>query len=200
MAYVKEIKPSTVVLEFRQEPGDPDYGSCLWAKFVLDLDAYSLSVLSDCGHYGYTWVPTQRSESFLHLMARVEADYLLDKISSRTVLDTESTMAAFLSLMEENGVAAYNGIDIAAPEDECGIDVGRLESVCGMEPDIVLVDEAKRLFQGTPMESVDDYDFWCCISKDYPLNAKKIASIFEKYIAPKCRELDAASVAAQKEG
>lgn len=194
MAYVKEIKPSIIVLEFRQEPGDPDYGSCLWAEFVLDLDAYSLSVLSDCGNYGYSWVPTPNSESFLQLMARVEPDYLLDKISYRTVIDTEAAFTAFQKLIDENGVDPYE-------PDACGgpvIDLDKLQTVCGMDLDRDIVDGAKELFRGTPMEDVDEYDLWCCISRDFPLTAKKIAEVFENYIAPKCREL-AASDGVQKE-
>ena len=196
MACVKEIKPATITLEFCQEPGVHDYGSCLWAKFILDLDAYSLSIQSDCGHYGYTWVPTPRSESFLHLMARVEADYLLDKISSRCVIDTENTLAAFVKLMEENAVDPSE-TDI---DGEPVINMERLEAICGLDHDADIVAESKKLFRDTAMDGVDEYDLWDCVSKDFPLNAKKIAEVFETYIAPKCRELDAASVAAQKEG
>lgn len=36
MAKVTEINPKIITLEFRQERGDPDYGSCLWARFYLE--------------------------------------------------------------------------------------------------------------------------------------------------------------------
>ena len=76
---VKEIKPEIVVLEYRQDKDDEDYGSCLWARFYFNLDKYELFVLSDCGNYGYKWCETLGSESFLELMARIGEDYLLWK-------------------------------------------------------------------------------------------------------------------------
>lgn len=53
---VKEINPRILTLEYRQEKGDEGYGSCLWARFMFNLDRYELSITSDCGNYGYKWV------------------------------------------------------------------------------------------------------------------------------------------------
>ena len=77
---VKEINPRILTLEYRQEKGDKDYGSCLWARFMFNLDRYELSITSDCGNYGYKWVETPESESFLELMARCDKGYILGKL------------------------------------------------------------------------------------------------------------------------
>ena len=80
-------KPEIITLLFKQEKSDEDYGSCLWARFYIDIKNYTLSIESDCGNYVYGWVPTPNSESFLHLLSRLNEDYLLSKISDATVID-----------------------------------------------------------------------------------------------------------------
>lgn len=77
---VKEINPRILTLEYHQEKDDKDYGSCLWARFMFNLDRYELSITSDCGNYAYKWVETPKSESFLELMARCDKWYILSKL------------------------------------------------------------------------------------------------------------------------
>lgn len=38
MAKIKRVEPEMMVLEFHQEQEDEDYGTCLWARFVFDLE------------------------------------------------------------------------------------------------------------------------------------------------------------------
>lgn len=193
MAILKETVPDTVTLEFRQEPGiDPDYGSCTWATFVLDKDAYSLTILSDCGNYSYKWVPTPKSESFLHLMARVDAGYLLDKVSARSTIDDRATYDAILRLIRGQGVDPDETNDDGDPV----IDLDELREACGRDTDSDLISAVRETFEGTPMEDVDSYDLWLSVEKDFPPNARKIAEIFTEYVAPKCAELDARDAAA----
>ena len=93
MAKVDIISPRILTIEFRQEKTDADYGSCLWARFLFDLDNYDLHITSDCGEYAHGWIPTPERESFLKLMSRVNGDYLLGKISDDTVVDGDATFA-----------------------------------------------------------------------------------------------------------
>ena len=104
MAKVSTRTPPLISLYFCQESGDPDYGSCLWAVFNFDLERYELSITSDCGNYAYGWVPTHKSESFMHLMARLDSGYLLDKLASPCVINEEATFEAVKELMEALGV------------------------------------------------------------------------------------------------
>ena len=76
---VKEIDPQILVLEYRQERDDEDYGTCLWARFYFNLEKYELLVTSDCGDFAYGWVATPDTEKFLKLMARIDKDYLIQK-------------------------------------------------------------------------------------------------------------------------
>lgn len=68
---VKEIPVNIRCLEYRQDKADTDYGSCLYARFYLNLDKYELNIISDVGNYAYQWVATPEHESFLELMARI---------------------------------------------------------------------------------------------------------------------------------
>lgn len=104
MAKVSTRTPPLISLYFCQERGDPDYGSCLWAVYNFDLERYELSITSDCGNYAYGWVPTHKSESFMHLMARLDSGYLLDKLASPCVINEEATFEAVKELMEAWGV------------------------------------------------------------------------------------------------
>lgn len=89
---VKEIPTNIVCLEYWQDKSDKDYGSCLYARFYFNLDRYELMIISDCGNYGYKWVETPHSESFLELMARCNGGYILDKIyGSADIFDYEAT-------------------------------------------------------------------------------------------------------------
>lgn len=103
MAKTRFKQPNIITIEYRQEQGDPDYGSCLWANFNFDLERYDLTIMSDCGNYAYSWVATPNSESFMHLMSRVDQGYLLDKIAARCQVNYDETLAnvkALISVME----------------------------------------------------------------------------------------------------
>lgn len=64
---VKEIVPNILCLEYRQDREDKDYGTCLWARFMFNLDRYEMTITSDCGNYGYKWCETPDSESSWNL-------------------------------------------------------------------------------------------------------------------------------------
>ena len=103
-------KPQIITLLYRQEKSDSDYGSCLWARFYLDTQNYTMSIESDCGNYSYGWCPTPKSESFLHLLCRIHSEYLLDKIAQRTVVNGEATWEEVKGLLEE--VAEHEDIEL----------------------------------------------------------------------------------------
>lgn len=190
MAKVVNRTPRIISLYFRQERGDPDYGSCLWAVFNFDLDRYELSITSDCGNYAYGWVPTLHSESFMHLMARVDDGYLLDKIAKRSIINTDETFKAVKQLINDYGV------DPSEPNEynEPTIDLSAVKSCCEESTTQEVVFALRNAFRDTPMEDCDDSDLWGCICMDFTSNAKKIAQIFIDYIKPLCKE------ASDKEG
>ena len=93
-------KPKIITLLYRQEKSDPDYGSCLWARFYLDTQNYTMSIESDCGNYSHGWYPTPDSESFLHLLCRMDYGYLRDKLAERTIVDGAATWNCLKGMIE----------------------------------------------------------------------------------------------------
>ena len=99
MVEQKEYKILT--LEYRQDPEDKDYGSCIWARFYFNLDKYELNITSDCGSYGHKW-PADKNESFLELMSRSSKDYILRKIYGKAdIFDYERTKGRLYELYTE---------------------------------------------------------------------------------------------------
>lgn len=183
MATVKIEMPEITIISYRQERGDEDYGSCLWARFYFDRKHYHLSIESDCGNYGNGWYPTPDHETFLQLSSRFEMEYLLDKISNRSVVDGVATHKALMEFLEEYDDAAYE--ELTAKQRKY------LEEACRSnrtDRDCVenILDELENTeFAGSCCE----YDIACCIEMTYPRGAKKIAEIFRDHIQPVLREL-----------
>lgn len=180
-------QPQILSLLYRQEKGDPDYGSCMWARFYLDLNNYTMAIESDCGNYTYGWVPTPKSESFLQLLARMDGDYLLGKISSQTIIDGDETAKNVVDMVKEIAEGVLEELD----ESDCN----GIKDACyhhNDERDLVdgVIDAASALT--TPVYKAlerDTYELYGCVVKDYPANAKKIAEVFVSCIKPKIKEI-----------
>lgn len=168
---VTEIQPNILALEYRQEPNDSDYGSCLWARFYFNLDRYEMTILSDCGNYGYKWYETE-SESFLELMSRINEDYLLIKLYGYPdVFDYEASKRNVYEFCEdqmdkEKVDEAFEEIELfGCPETEESF-------IKGIDAEIGWIDEP-----------------WSLVEKVYPANALKICSVFENAIKPRIKEI-----------
>ena len=181
---LERIEPRIITIRLTQEESDPDYGSCLWAVFKLDLDRYEISITGDCGNYSYGWHPTPKTESFLHLIGRMDEGYFLDKIANRSRIDQQETYNSVLQLLECNGIA----ID-AIDEDDCDA----LLAACGSydtDSHGVLSEIRDVLEEMEVSKQVDTFDLCGCIEMDYTPSQKKIAEVFGKYIRPWARRED----------
>ena len=183
MAKVTQENRNLLILRYTQNQGDEDYGTCMWADFLFDLDEYQLNINSDCGSYSYGWVSTP-TESFLKLMARINMGYLLGKIAKEDCVDVDATRGHLESLLEEE-VCAENLTESSAEhlmmrlEDELSSNYGPAEMVGAL----LQCNEAYGS-EGLDWESFD----WA-VETDYSANAKKIAEVFEEFIQPKIKEL-----------
>lgn len=181
---LEQINPRIITIRLTQEESDPDYGSCLWSAFKIDLDAYEICITGDCGNYAHGWHPTPKTESFLHLIGRMDEDYFLDKIASRSRIDQQETYNRVLKLLECNGIA----ID-AIDED----DRDALLAACGSyisDSHGVLSEIRAVLEEMEVSKQVDTFDLCGCIEMDYTPSQKKIAEVFAKYIRPWARRED----------
>lgn len=176
-------KPEIMTISYRQTKEDKGYGSCLWARFNFDLKHYSLAIESDCGNYSYGWLPTPRTESFIHLCGRFDKLYLLHKLSSKSVIDEAATferLKEFLKDYDEEGYENLTEDDLKILEDACvSFDDGH-----------AVVNEIQKALDDTDYSgSCCDYDIACCIVKDYPNDVKRIVDIFHDHIQPVVRKL-----------
>lgn len=180
MAIVEIEKPQIVTFSYRQTKDDADYGSCLWARFYFDTQTYTMFVESDCGGYSYGWVPTPKSETFLHLMARCDSGYILDKIASRSVIDEDATYQSIVDYLDFRDEC----------NDECVSFTEKLRDACrSYDDDRGIADE----IMGVCVEFeilYEEYEIYRCIEHDYPAGAKKIAEIFEKHIVQAIRKME----------
>lgn len=176
-------QPRVVQLMYQQEKGDPDYGSCMWARFYLDLENYTMSIESDCGNYVHGWVPTPKSESFLQLLARMDKDYLLDKISSESVVDGDATWEAIEAVMVD--AAYYEGEELDFSTWEA------IKAACReRNDDREIVDALKDALLPTDLfEKLDYEQTYGSIVHDYPASAKKIVEVFDTCIRPNIKIL-----------
>lgn len=164
-----------IIINYFQEHLDEDYASCLWARFYIDSMTYTLGIASDCGNYMYCWQPTPEAESFINLLTRLHEDYLLEKLSDRTVVNAQKTF--------EN-IKEY--LDDILEDGERDFDYEDIRDVCNYDsPEEVLAAVIDCLkYTNAYTASFDEYDIWQSIETDYPYNAKKICSIFKAYVQP----------------
>lgn len=88
---IKEGIPK--IRQFNYTPSnEDDKGACLWATFIVDCATYTLTIESDCGRYGYGWKPTPDKESFIHLLSRLDKEYLLYKLADKTVFNLDASI------------------------------------------------------------------------------------------------------------
>lgn len=171
---ITEISPNLKQYMFRQEKGDEDYGSCLWAIFSLDLSNFSLSIVSDCGDFSYKW-PASDRETFLHLMSRVRKNYLLEKLSGEPSFDLEASIETTIKNIEEN-----------EPEENREKVIAQIEELKEREDmtEDIFDDECYDIFTSIG---------WCdeCeakIVRTYPSRAEKIVDIFIDCVQPLIKE------------
>lgn len=172
------VKPSnTTEYHLRLEPGDPLYTACMWADILLNHDTYTLFVQSDCGNYTYGWTPTPDEESFLHLMCRVNSEYLLRKISEETKF-----------FLGESKKATVENIRKYCDGD---IDEKELGELCEEIMDIE--DCGEEGFCRSAIDSMDSRNLvdsfeLLSVVKDFPAGAKTFVRLFREIIQPELRK------------
>ena len=172
--------PRIVSIIYQQERSDSDYGSCLWARFYLDLQNYHMSIESDCGNYSYGWCPTPDHESFLHLLCRMDKSYLLDKLAKRTVVNGEATFEAMKEMLESEEIKLSDDL------------MDELKEACYHNRTVASVyDDVSSALKYTGLDdTIGDYEIYSCIVMDYSSSAKKIVDVFKSAIVPKLREME----------
>ena len=183
-------KPNIVRISYHQEQGDPHYGSCMWAYYDFDLDKYMLNIQSDCGEAAYRWVATPKTESFLHLMARINDDYLINKLFDETSVDIDATLA---EVREWLGIGEDEDYQLDLSDDE------REEREEALKELKELFDEwGGNVSPETAGHILEEWNYdhdleldcvWERVVTDFEAGEKRIVKIFADYVQPKIREL-----------
>lgn len=186
---IEALKPNIVRIAIHQEEGDQHYGSCLWGYYDFDIDRYMLNIQSDCGEAAYRWTETPDHESFLHLMARIDDDYLLEKLFKAEEVDVSATVdevREWLGIGEDEDYQDDSLTDYEREERE--------DALNELETLLQDVSENYGVVQKTLMDWNDDHDFQidCAyehVVTDYTAWQKRIVQIFRDYVQPKIREI-----------
>ncbi len=186
---IEALKPNIVRIAVRQEQDDPHYGSCLWAYYDFDLDRYMLNIQSDCGNAAYRWCETPDSESFLRLMARIDDDYLMNKLFKAEKVDVSATVA---EVRERLGIGEDEDCQDDNLTDEERED--REEALEELEGLLYDVSGSYAAVQNALDDWNDDHDFnlycvWECAATDFTAMQKRIVEIFRDYVQPRIREI-----------
>ncbi len=165
-------RPNITQYSFQFEPSDPIFINCNWAIINLDHDTYTMTATTDCGNYSYSWHVTP-SESFAQLMARLDREYLLDKVSTACVFDFKASKRRAVEVAEHCG--EYGNAHALKDLD------GR---ACPTEESFLRI-----------VKDITDWDYESIpIEKRYLAGAVAFARLFCEYLQPELRK----SLAAQK--
>lgn len=171
--------PAVTRISYRQEKGDPEYGSCLWACFDFDTEEWMLNIQSDCGNYAHGW-PAGKGETFLELCARMSGGYLLNKFCQETLVDTDLTVEKAKECLQEMEIDKEKA-DNAIEDLEC-----RFSDV-NCDGSIPLAQFILEEWNSDNELYIDEA--YSLTVTDYTADQLRIIKIFEDYIQPKIREM-----------
>lgn len=165
---VEKIEPKVITYKLTPSKDDEEYMMCMWARFIFDCDNGRLNINSDAGDYSYGWGYNDH-EDFMHLMARINSDYLLNKIADRTVFDLEESKKQTIENIkdfEDLGCQLQDCID-----EINNIDINSEDGFFLMVDSIVNID----------YESI-------ALVKRFPHGAEVVCDLFTKYIQPQIKK------------
>lgn len=135
------------------------------AVFMLDTESYILSIECDWGNYCYRWGATE-VETFKQLLCRLNTDYLLRKLSSRSEINWKKTKRRARELYFQHGGDPNN-------------DKERVKEFLN---EVDRVDENEIRFYDFMMEYNPDLFEGDFFIKEFPLQAQITVELFEKYL------------------
>lgn len=101
-------KIEIVRFEYRQERGDKDLGTCLWAFFDVDAPKGTITIQGDRGHYAHTW--PERDGDFWKLCVTMDGSYMMHKMTGKARV-TDSKLEQIWDECIQPEVVKYLGGD-----------------------------------------------------------------------------------------
>lgn len=173
---IEKIEPRVITYRLVTDKRDGEYAFCMWSKYIFDCDSGRLTVNSDAGDYTYMW-GYNFNEEFMHLMSRVDEEYLLNKLSYRSVFKIEESKAGTISNIKKHG-QYYIDID---SHEQMGSIVEKISDIVNDASEEEFIREVYDILPGADWEDIE-------VEKDYPYGARIVVRMFIKYLQPKIKE------------
>ena len=173
---IKRIEPRVITYSLCPSKDDKEYHMCMWARFIFDCDNGRLNINSDAGDYSYGWGYNEH-EDFMHLMARINKEYLIGKISSCSVFDIEQSKKETIKDLKEYGLLCY-GIKNGKRLSEI---INAIKEIDNGSSEETFFREVDSLVPEMDWESIQ-------IVKRYPHGAEVVVNLFEKYVQPQIKK------------
>lgn len=165
-------RPNSTEYNFQFEKEDLDCQRRVRASITLNHDTFVMTARTDCGDYSSVWLPTAKPDGFIRLMASLNRDYLLNRISDRIVFDLEESkkgtienLKYYLDIDFEEAVEEIEGMN--------GYGEGGFRSQCSNICEKYGIDDSFYVIQ---------------IEKRYPDGAETFCDIFIKYLVPELKK------------
>ena len=165
---IERIEPKVITYKLTPAKDDKEYMECMWARFIFDCDNGRLNINSDAGDYSYGWGYNEHEE-FMHLMARINSDYLLNKIADRTVFDLKESKKQTIENIKE-----YE--DLGCQLQDCIDEINDID-----------INSADGFL--LKVDSIIDIDYESiAVVKRFPHGAEVVCDLFTKYIQPQIKK------------
>lgn len=92
---ISKIEPKVITYALNAENDDEKF-QCMWVRFMFDCDNGQLDISSDAGDYHYRW-GYNVNEDFMHLMTRLNKEYLLNKIADRSIFNLDASKKTMIA-------------------------------------------------------------------------------------------------------
>ena len=175
MKVVDIIHPNIITVNYK-ELGNAEC-KCLWAKFNIDLDNYSISIKSECGNYSHKWDTIPDEETFIHFCCRFNKEYLLSKFADKKILSNQKTWNNIENIIKSKD------IKISKTNFEY------LRNICMNQMSIN--DMYISLYNELEYLGIDKYFqdgvLYNIIEYDYPNKVKTVVDIFLNDVVPKLK-------------
>lgn len=173
---ITKIEPRKITYRIIPGKEDEEYGYCMWASFIFDCDNGRLTIHSDAGDYTYKWGHNEH-EDFMHLMSRINEEYLLSKLSDCSVFDIVKSKEETIENIKKYGID-YFEIENQAQLDSIIDNIWDIE-YCSSEE--TFAREVSAIINKMSYDYIE-------IVKVYPYRATVIVAMFVKYLQPKIKE------------
>lgn len=162
--------PQILQFDVRGDKDDKLCTTCMWAIVNLDLKNGIMSACTNFGNYTYRWIKT--GIEFVKLMAEVDKNYLISKISGKNLFDFDNTVQLIIDCFDDDKEQQEKIIDFFEDFDYCIDEYDFMNAVDERDND--------ELFDGV--------DLIAYMSYTYPAQAKTFVKTFIENIQPEIKK------------